>query len=132
VTERNLRTVIDGYEAFNRGDFTSSMANWHPEVEWHVLGTLPDAGVYRGRDQILRFFAMWRETFEGFHIEVEDTLDAGDRVVALIAVSGSGRGSGAWVRTPTHAQIWTFADGVVTRVEMLTKAEALATMEPEG
>ena len=129
MSEKNVRTVIEGYEAFNRGDFDASMSFFAPDVEWRVLGQLPDARVYRGHGEVLAFFAMWRESFEGFRIEIEQTFDAGERVIALVAVSGEGRGSGAAVRTPTHAQIWTFQDDLVTRVEMLTKREALETMQ---
>lgn len=76
---------------------------FHPDVEWHVLGALPDQGVYRGVEGIARFWEMWSETFEGFRVDIEELVDAGDGVVALVAASGSGRASELPTRTPTCA-----------------------------
>src|SRR5437868_4785560 len=120
MSRKNLETVRAGYEAFNRGDFDSATAACHPEAEWHVLAELPDAQVYRGRDEIIRFFKMWRDAFEGFQAEIDRIVDTGDRIVVFLTVSGSGRGSAAEVRTPTHGQLWTFAGDQVIRVEMVT------------
>jgi ketosteroid isomerase-like protein len=130
MSQESVETVRAGYEAFNCGDFDSSTADFHPEVEWHVLADLPDAQVYRGRDEIVRFFKMWRDAFEGFQAEIERIVDTGDRVVVFLAVSGSGRGSDAEVRTPTHGQFWTFEGDQVIRVEMVTEEEALEAVGP--
>ena len=97
MSRKNLETVRAGYEAFNRGDFDSATAACHPEAEWHVLAELPDAQVYRGRDEIIRFFKMWRDAFEGFQAEIDRIVDTGDRIVVFLTVSGSGRGSAAEV-----------------------------------
>ena len=117
-----------GYEAFNRGDLDAALAGLHPDVEWSVLAFLPEAEVYRGPDGVRAFWEMWFENFEEFQIEVEEIVDVGDRILALIAISGSGRGSGVDVQTPTFAQIWTYEEGKVTRVEMLIKEDALASL----
>jgi uncharacterized protein len=131
VSQENVEIVRAGYEAFNRGDFDSSTADFHLDVEWHVLADLPDAQVYRGRDEVLRFFKQWRDAFEGFHADIERIVDDGDRIVVLLTVSGSGRGSDAEVRTPTHGQIWTFEGDQIVRVEMVTEEDALKAVRLE-
>jgi hypothetical protein len=68
----------------------------------------------------------WTEQFDGWSIQVERWIDAGQgRVVALTRQSATGRGSGVPVEL-TLGQIWEFAVGRVARVRnYLTHAEAL-------
>ena len=128
MSRENVERVRIGYEAFNRGDLDAALEGFPPDVEWHVWGELPEREVYRGPEGIKQFWQMWRDSFEGFEIKVERIFDADDRVVVLLAATGSGRGSGVEVRTPTFAQLWTFEGDKVIRVEMLTEAEALAAV----
>ena len=66
---------------------------------------------------------------EEFRLEVEETIDAGDRVVVMAAVRGAGKDSGADVSTPTFPIIYTLRDHQVVRMEALpTRAEALAAV----
>ena len=128
MSQTNAERVRAGYEAFNRGEVDVALAGFHPDVEWSVLGILPDPEHYRGHEAVRRFWATWEETFAGFRIEVEEVIEVGDRVLVLIAASGRGSGSGAPVRSPTFGQIWTFEDDLVRRVEMLTEPEARDAM----
>ena len=43
----------------NRGDFERSREYFDPDVELIVPDTLPDPGVYRGRDALLGYFGTW-------------------------------------------------------------------------
>ena len=57
-TERkNVATVARAFEAFAAGDFATLAATFHPDARWHVAPTGVLKGHYRGRDQILGFFA---------------------------------------------------------------------------
>ena len=125
MSRENVERVRIGYEAFNRGDLDAALEGFPPDVEWRVWGELPEREVYRGPEGIKQFWQMWRESFEGFEIKVERILDADDRVVVLLAATGSVRGSGVELQTPTFAQLWTFEGDKVIRVKMLTEAEAL-------
>ncbi len=44
------------------------------------------------RDGVKQFFAMMMNAFEGFHMDVEDLIAEGDKVVARITVKGIHRG----------------------------------------
>ncbi len=59
-------------------------------------------------------------------MEIEEVIDAGDRVVVMASVSGTGKDSGGRRADPTFPFIWTIRDGQAIRVEALpTRAEAL-------
>lgn len=128
-----MERVRAGYEAFNRGDLDAATAGFHPEVEWHVLGVLPETEVYRGPQGVRQFWKPWTESFEDLPTEVQEIIEAGDAVLVVFTVSGSGRGSGAEVRTPPFAQLWRFDGGKVVRVEMFPdKQQALAALRLPG
>jgi hypothetical protein len=74
----------------------------------------------RGGETFKQIWLTWREQFEDFRMEVEEIMDAGDdRVLVMAGIHGVGKGSGAEVRTPSFAQIWTFKDGVPVSMESL-------------
>jgi uncharacterized protein len=56
------------------------------DVIWHVPGHSAIAGDYRGRDEVLRYFARRRELAEAtFHIDVRGVLADDERAVILAA-----------------------------------------------
>lgn len=72
MTEQgNVAAVRSVYAAFTRGDIHAVLEGLTDDVEWILpgpAGTLPFAGVRRGRAQVLQFFAVLAETltFEQF------------------------------------------------------------------
>jgi ketosteroid isomerase-like protein len=126
VSRERVDRVLEGIEAFNAGDFEAVIAELPDDVEWQVLEQLPDQGPFRGGEGVLRFWESWRETFSDFHAEIDEVVDAGDHVILMMHMVGRGRDSGADVKTPTYAQVWTFRGETVERVRMLpSKEEAL-------
>ena len=126
MSKEDVERVREGYEAFNRGDLDVAVGDMDPDIEWHVMGDLPEGETYRGHEGVRRFWETWQEAFEDFHVEPEELIDAGDKVVVVIKVSGRGRGSGAQVETPSFPQVWTLRDGRPVRVEMYrSRSEAL-------
>jgi uncharacterized protein len=127
MSKENVQAVLRGYQAFNRGDLEAAVEGFHPQIEWSGPGVLPEKReVYRGIEGVRRFWGTWRAEFEDFTVEIEEVIDAGEQVIVMAAVSGTGRGSGAHVRSPTFPHVWTIQDGQTVRMEMLrTRAEAL-------
>jgi ketosteroid isomerase-like protein len=127
MSQENVEAVLRGYEAFNRGDLDAAAEGFHPEIEWSGPGVLPEKReIYRGIDGVRRFWGQWQAEFEDFTVEIEEVIEAGEQVIVMAAVSGTGRGSGAHVRSPTFPHVWTIRDGQAVRMEMLrTRAEAL-------
>ena len=130
MSQENVERIRRGYEAFNRGDFASAAKDFDPNFEWRIPFQLPDSPpdeTYRGPKEVIGFWQTWRSAFDDFHMELEEIIDAGDRVVVFAAVRGRGAESGADVGTPSFPQVWTLRDdGRPLRVEMYTsRAEAL-------
>ena len=126
MSQELVDRILEGLEAFNRGDDEAAVANLPEDVEWVVLDLLPDQGPFRGPEGVRRFFEAWRESFTEIRAEVEEIVDGDDHVIAMLHMVGRGRDSGVEVRTPTFAQLWVLQGDEVLRVRMLqTKEEAL-------
>jgi ketosteroid isomerase-like protein len=127
VAQKNVQSVRDAVEAYNRGDLDAALGRLHPDVEWRTLDAFPDAGTYRGPEGVRDFFQTWNDTFEGFRLHLDEcvALDE-DLVLATLRVSGKGAGSGAEVESPAFFQIVELRDGLVIRARMFeTEDEAL-------
>jgi ketosteroid isomerase-like protein len=130
MSQENVERVRRGYEAFNRGDLADAAKDFDPNIEWRIPFQLPDSPpdeTYHGPEGVVRFWETWRTAFDDFRVELEEIIDAGDRIIVFAAVRGRGAGSGAEVKTPSFPQVWTFGeDGRPVRVEMYaSRAEAL-------
>ncbi len=125
MSEENVETVRRSIDTFNRGDRDAWLADFAPEAEWHTTGRFADAGVYRGRAGLERFWAELQEDIEELRVSVSDIRATGDRV--FVAGKGGGRGK----RSKAHAEelIWyavTLRDRRIVRVQgFATQDEAL-------
>jgi ketosteroid isomerase-like protein len=94
------------------------------EVEVHDHD-IPDAGVYRGHEGFTRWLSDWSEPWEGFSMEPERWIDAGDRVVFTFRMTARGKGSGIEVNR-RDAMVWTMRDGITVRIDYYnSEAQAL-------
>ena len=68
--------------------------------------------VVRGRDEVRAFAEGDGQIWEGGHVayQPKELIDAGDKVLAFVRVSGRGRASGVEVEADTWVA-WTFRDG---------------------
>ena len=73
---------------------------------------LIDPVVLRGRDQVRAFAERENEAWQGGHVgwEPQELIDAGDKVLAFIRVSGRGKASAVDVEAHTW-NVWTFRNG---------------------
>jgi ketosteroid isomerase-like protein len=79
-----------------------------------------------GIDEANRWLAQWTDAFENWSLDVEEVYDAGDQVVTLVRQHAKARHGGPEVEM-RFAQVWTFQDGLVARMEMYSdRAEAFA------
>ncbi len=95
------------------------------DFEWHTRADLPDPAVYRGPGGAARLMAEWNAAFDDLRVDIEELIDAGDRVVAVLRLRGRLRDSGDEVEmAETH--VMTIRDGKATLLrEYATKQEAL-------
>jgi len=71
---------------------------------------------YTGLDGFAEAWRDWTSPFESYRIEIEEMIDAGERVVSLVAMSGKTRTGGAEITAP-GAAVWTVVDNRVRSVE---------------
>jgi ketosteroid isomerase-like protein len=126
MSQDNVEIVRSIYDQWGRGDFRAGTDLYDPEVELVLRPEFPDAGVYRGPEEIRKYM---REDFlrdwEGAAIVGEEFLDAGDSVVVRVHQQATGPGSGAPVEM-RYYQVWTFRGSAVVRIESIReRAEAL-------
>jgi ketosteroid isomerase-like protein len=90
------------------------------DVEWEAGAVeLPDVGAsyWRGPAGVREFFRRWVGPFDEWGVELVETIDAGDSVVAHVHQWGRGKGSGATVED-SHWQVWTVCAGKIVRVTL--------------
>jgi ketosteroid isomerase-like protein len=115
MSEENVDAVRRQHEHFGQtGEILSEI--YDSDAEWIAAREDPDAETHRGLEAIRAYFAQWTGTFESIDFRSKELLDGGIKVFAWIRVSGKGTSSGVPVEME-QAQIWTFREGKVLRVE---------------
>lgn len=116
-------------EAWNRGELEPFLDAAPADVEWVTVREHPAAGTHRGPEEVRRYLADWLRTMPGIQIELEEIEEAGDRVLSVMRMRGTGTGSGAMTETRL-ATVTTFRDGQPVRVEeYFDSAEARRVMK---
>ena len=130
MSRENVELVRQLYHAVARGDTGAVLMAYHPEVEWDFLRSpfrdFLRHDAYRGHDGIR---SLIRERTEEAWADVEDRLeeliDAGEQVVAVVRSRGRGLASGVEV-SREHAGIWTIRGDLIVRVAWVgSRDEAL-------
>lgn len=123
-------TIVASYEALNQREIDAAMDALADEAEWHESEVLPDTGVYRGREAIRAFLTDFLASWERFHQTIEEIRQEGARVLVMIHLEATGRGSAADVDA-RYAHLWTVSDGRGTRVDAFYDRDAaLAALKP--
>jgi len=119
VSEENVELLRRGYAHF----IATGEINAHPDLVWDVsrLGW-PDQQVYPGVEGAMRFNAEWAAAWDDWELEVEDYLDAGERVVVIVNQRGRSKATGVPVEM-RFAQVWTLRDGQGIRMQMYASVE---------
>jgi ketosteroid isomerase-like protein len=106
------------YEAWNE-EGVSGVAErfWAEEIVWRDDVTIPDPGVYRGREEVRKHIAERVDLLGHFHIQIERAAEAGEsQVLVVYEVVGHGGQSGApWGQR--MAEILRFAGDRVIEVQ---------------
>ena len=97
MSGENVEIVRNGFEAWDRHDYEAAASHFSPDVEIDVTDRVLNPAIYSGLDGAMRFRDEIAETWDEFHVEIEDVVSAGDEVVVLVRSSGLGRASGAQV-----------------------------------
>ena len=118
--------VRRAFDAYNRGDLEAAVTDLAPDCEFVPTGALPGSGdVYHGPEGFTEFGAWLRNEFADAHMDVNDVVDAGDRVLVSLTARGRGRQSGV-ATSWDFWHVWTVRDAKFVHGRAYTeKAQAL-------
>ena len=117
------------YDAVARRDVETPFVVYAEDIVWDISNARRAAvypkRVWHGHEGVRQFWRDGLSVFGKVDLDVEELIDAGDQVLAVIREREVGRGSGVPVET-SHLAVWTLADGKVTRMQMFDdRPEAL-------
>src|SRR5438046_9729420 len=124
---QDVEIMREIYEHINQRDWAAILATFDEEVVLVVHESVgPNAGIFRGREAVGRWFGDWFLAFgKDYRFEIEEARSVGDRVFIVARHRGHGRSSGAEVEQ-VNAQVLSLDDGKVAQVQLYgSPAEAL-------
>jgi ketosteroid isomerase-like protein len=125
VSQENVEIVRLANAFAGISDHHAAFRFFDPAIERVLAREQPDARTVSGHEALTAYQREWQETLSDVRVAYERVLDAGDKVVAIGVVGGTGSGSGVDVGVPI-AFLVTVRDGLITRVqEYLDPAHAL-------
>ena len=125
MSRESVEVVRSACDAFNRGGPDAQLAFIHPEVEFDEPEILPDREIQHGHAGYLASIRKAEEIFEIERVEPEEIIDAGERVVVAIRVSGRAKAAGIEGEY-RRFEVWTIRDGKAIAFEFYdSRGEAL-------
>jgi ketosteroid isomerase-like protein len=117
MSEANVAIVRRGNAALNAHDVDALPESFDAAVEFvdHQAAVGEETG--SGIDAIRRLLEGWIEVFPDFRAEVQEFIDAGDKVVCVT----DWRGTGSKSELDYHvraAEVYTLRDGKIVRAEL--------------
>jgi ketosteroid isomerase-like protein len=121
MSQANVDAVRRLYEAAARRDDVVPFEVYAEDIIWDISNSrralLAMKPIYHGHEGVRQY---WRETTSAFgeiDFEVEELIDAGEQVLAVIREREVGRASGAPVEA-THLAVYTLSGGKVTQLQV--------------
>jgi ketosteroid isomerase-like protein len=106
--------VRRAHDAFAIGDIDAVMRLYADDITFHIPGTSPLSGEWRGRERVLAFFAKAAELSEGtLALSPDEVLADGERVVVLTRVRARRKGRS---EVFTNVHVLRVVDGKMTEL----------------
>jgi ketosteroid isomerase-like protein len=119
--ESPIEVARRGYEFFNRtGGPDFDLLD--PEIEWTEGADVPEPHVYHRHEGVRRQQEAFRAAWDSFHMEPEEFIELGDKLVVIIRIRGKGKASGAEVEA-RMAHVWQIRDRKAVRFEIFADPE---------
>jgi ketosteroid isomerase-like protein len=124
MSQENVKVVREAWEASERHDNEALFALYDADVEIQGPFGLDDR-VFRGLAGVQEFWRDWLASWGELGSDVEEWIDAGDDVIAVMHVWGHGKRSGVPAET-RQSHVWTVRACKLWRLRVYhTKDEAL-------
>jgi ketosteroid isomerase-like protein len=107
---------LSSVRAFNDRDIEAMLALAHPDITIELVGGFADlmGSRFEGLEGVRRFYTDWFATFGAMHVEIEETLRAGERLVLMTLLTATAAGTDQETALP-GAIVLTARDGKLLR-----------------
>jgi ketosteroid isomerase-like protein len=122
MSAETVEIVERAMAAYEADDLDAQLEILDPDVELVEWPESPDQRSYRGHEGALRAAESWGEAWEWIRVDVDEVMEAGDKVLVCGRTFGKGKGSSVEVAIDTF-NVYTVRDGRVTRIEFFTTEE---------
>ncbi len=133
MRDANVELVRRSTDAYNRRDLDGILETWAPDavLDWS-RSRGPEAGVYRGHDQIRDFVHGFLTAWDSVRMEIDDPTELGDDRLMVENVTYL-RGRDGIETQARSAWLVTFRNGLQTSLTLYqTKREALEAARLAG
>ncbi|WP_310531436.1 nuclear transport factor 2 family protein [Novosphingobium sp.] len=113
MAQDNVAAIRAIYDAFAVGDVGGVLGGMSPDIVWNEADDFPyaDGNPYVGPQAVAEgVFARCIGEWDGFSVEIDELLDAGDTVIALGHYGGTFKTTGRPQRTQM-AHVWRLSGG---------------------
>ena len=127
MSQANLEVVRAAYDALASGGLDRFMEHFTDDVDYRaIVGAPDDIGPIQGKEAFRAWLADWIDTFDGFHMELLELVDAGEDTVIWVERFG-GRAKRSGVQTDQIiGGVFTIRDGKLARGrEYATRRQAV-------
>jgi ketosteroid isomerase-like protein len=114
MSEENVEIVRNQVERFTATG-ESSPETAAEDIAWHDPPDFPDAKVHIGMDGVLEALGVWADAWDEWRIELNEYVDAGERVLVRGRQWGRGKHTGVLVEQPL-CLVYLLRDGKVIEV----------------
>ena len=128
MSRENVEVVRRAFEAYERGDVEAMLEEVDQEVQWKQV---EEPAPVHGRDGVREAVRRWDETWDNLQAQVDEYIDAGECVVALIRFRGLGRTSGVPVEMASY-HVFTVRNGKVVRMFEYGAGKRVEALEAVG
>jgi uncharacterized protein len=128
MSQENTALVKSLYDAAAVGDFDAALATFSPDIVWHEAENHPyaDGNPYIGPKAVAEgVFARLFGNFDGFGLNVENILAAGDLVVTTGRYRGTFKATGR-AHNPQFAHVYSVTDGKIASMQQYTDTLQIA------
>ena len=114
-----VRRLFAAFQSVDVGNFERHLDEvreiFDPEVEWVAAPhSLLASEEYRGYEGVRRFWTQFLSAWDAFGVEVEELIDGGDQVVAVMRLSGR---TNELEVDEARSSLLTLRDGRIVRIE---------------
>lgn len=129
------RAFARGFEGTRRDDYEFALLSYEPNVEHRMAGEVARglglAERYHGHQGFLDLWRDYKKDMDDLHIETEQIIDLGDRLVIRATLVGRGRSSGVATKRTLGLTYYFSPRGMIARSDIYwTWESALAAVEP--